>query len=549
MTRMRFVMMLAALWLVAPAARAQTPPPQPQGTARITGKVLRVDGRPIANATIRWVRWEGGRGMQGAGRTGADGTFLLEKLLAGSYQVTAQAEGFVTSEFGQTAVGQPGKRIDIVDAQTFEHADITLLKTSAIEGVITDEFGDPVPGVTVQMAQVQFAVGANRLMPIGGVPQPSDDRGRYRVTGLAPGEYYVMVLSGAFAQPETSAGFAPTFFPGTAVPTSARAVRVAAGQDTTDVSFALTPAAMRTVTGIATDADGKPSTAMVLLAAMSNGDVRAIIMARTQAAPDGSFTFRNVPEGTYVIQGFGRPGDGSGLGTAPFGSAVVNVQRDVTDARVSVRPGSTIRGRILFEGDATGLKTDAVLITGAPVEFITSALVGGGPPRTTIQDDWSFETRDMFGLRTIRASVGAPGWYLKSVTVAGVDKTDTPVDFRSGDVKDVEITLSRRPAGVTGTVLDGDTPVREYTVVVFSDDPAKWTFQSRFLQMARPSPADGSFRATSLPGGGYFVAAVSAMTQVQAQDRAFLESLRAQATRVTLNDGETKAVTLRIIKR
>lgn len=550
MTRARFVMMVLALAFVGATASAQTPPAQPQGTARITGKVTRADGRPIAAAIIRWVRWEGGRGMQGSGRAGADGVFVLDKLLAGSYQLTAQAEGFVTSEFGQTVAGQPGKRIDIVDAQTFEHADITLLKTSAIEGVITDEFGDPVPGVTVQMGQVQFVAGANRLMPVGGpAPQPSDDRGHYRVTGLAPGEYYVMVLSGAFAQPETSAGFAPTFYPGTAAPADARAVRVAAGQDASDISFALTPAVMRTVTGRVTDPAGAPVTASVMLAATSNGDVRAIIMARTQAGPDGAFTFRNVPEGSYVVQGFGRPESGGSLATSPFGAAVVSVQRDVTDMRVAIRPGSLIRGRILFEGDATGLKPDAVLISGAPAEFITGPLVGGGPPRTTIREDWSFETRDMFGVRTIRASVGAPGWYLKSVVIAGQDKTDTPVDFRSGDVNDVEITLSRRPAGVTGTVMDGETPVREYTVVVFSDDPAKWTFQSRFLQIARPSPADGSFRATSLPAGGYLVAALSTMTQAQAQDPVFLESIRAQATRVTLNDGETKAVTLRIIKR
>ncbi len=551
MTIIRRTLLLLVMAMVASSAMAQGgPPAAPQGTARITGTIARVDGRPIPNATIRWVRWEGGRGTQGSGRAEADGKFILDRLVAGSYQITAQSEGFVTSDYGQTVAGQPGKRIDVIDGQVFEHADVVLQKTSAIEGQLLDEFGDPVPGATVQLAQVQFVAGKTRLMPAPGqAPQPSDDRGHYRVSGLAPGDYYVMVLSGAFAVPETSAGFAPTFYPGTATPTDAKSVHLVAGQDVLDVGFALTPATMRSVRGVTLAADGTPTSAMVLLAQTSGGDVRAMILARGQSAPDGSFEFRSVPEGSYVVQAFGRPEGGGSVATSPFAAAQLTVAGNTPEVRLSVRPGSIARGRFVFEGDGSALKPSMLLLSGAPTEFLTSPLIGGGPPRNTILDDWTFEVRDMIGLRVVRASIAAPGWFVKSVVVAGQDVTDTGIDFRRGDVSDIEITLTQKQSSITGTVTDGDTPSREYSVLVFAEDAAKWAFPSRFVALARPAPADGSFRAAGLPAAAYLVVALSLVTTADMQDPVFLQSMRGQATRVVLNEGDTKAVALRIIKR
>lgn len=545
------IVMFVLVALVSTQAFAQTPAPPPQGTATIAGTVTRGDGRPVPNATIRWVRWEGGRGTQGNGRAGADGKFVLEKLLAGSYQVTVQAEGFVTGEYGMAAAGQPGKRIEIIDGQVFEHADVVLQKTSAIEGQLVDEFGDPVPGATVQLAQVQFVVGKSRLVPAGGSQtlQPSDDRGHYRLSGLAPGDYYVMVLSGPFAIPETSAAFAPTFYPGTATAADAKSVRITAGADVRDVSFALTPATMRSVRGIALGPDGSPVSAMLILAQTSGGDVRAMITARGQSAPDGTFEFRNVPEGTYVVQGFGRPeGGGGSVATSPFGATPFTVTGQNADLRLAIRPGAIARGRVVFEGDASALKPSTLTISGAPTEFMMSPMVGGGPPRNTIHDDWTFEVRDMIGVRVLRASIGAPGWYVKSVSVAGQDVTDSGVDFRNGDVSDIEIVLTQRLASVSGAVTDGDAAVQDYTVIVFAEDASKWGFPSRFVSLARPTPA-GSFRATGLPGAPYLVVALSSVTTTEAQDPAFLQTLRGQATRVLLTDGDTKTVALKLIKR
>ena len=148
---------LAALaFSIAAAAQNPQAPPPPAGTAKISGLVTRSDTRqPLANVAIRLVRWEGGLGQQiPPKRTEADGRFTFEGLRAGEYALTFSAEGFVTLEFGQGRPLEGARRIQLQDAEHFGNADISLPPTTAIEGRLLDEFGDPAPGITVQAARV-----------------------------------------------------------------------------------------------------------------------------------------------------------------------------------------------------------------------------------------------------------------------------------------------------------------------------------------------------------------------------------------------------------
>ena len=543
---------LLGLTFASPAAAQGGPPAAPEGTGRIAGLVTRGDtGRPIGGATIRLVQWVGGVGYQKAARTDARGRFEFTKLPAGSYQVTAQAEGVVSLEYGQRRPSEPGVRIELIDGQNFEDADVELPKTSAIEGRLLDEFGDPVPGVMVQVAQVQFAAGKRRLMPMGGPAanaRPTDDLGQFRVSNLAPGDYYLLALCGPFAAATDSPGFAVTYYPGTAAPPEAKPVRVAAGQDVNGVTFAMTPAPMAAISGVTLDADGQPlPRAEVMLIATSGGDVRTLAMGRMPSGPDGSFTFRNVAYGTYVIQAYGRPVGGGNLGKAPFGALPLVVAGDRDDLRVQILTGAVVRGRILFEGDAPRPAPNRVMVTAAPVEFVSGPL-GGGPPNTVTHEDWTFDVQNMQGLGVIRPNIGAPGWILKSVMAGGRDVTDAAVDFRKGDINDVEITLTSRASAVSGSVMDGDIPARDYAVVLFADDAASWTFPSRFLAVARPAP-QGGFRIAGLPPAAYLAVALPSVSNFEFQDPEFLQALRPFATRVVLNEGDTKTIALGIIKR
>jgi hypothetical protein len=539
-----------AIALVSTVQSPQTPP-QPEGTGKISGVVTRGDtNQPLPNVTIRAVRWEGGQGEpKPQVRTDADGRFMVEGLRAGEYALTFTADTFVTLEWGQKHPGENARRVPLADGQHFEMAHMTLPRTAAIEGQLLDEFGDPAPGMTVQVASVQFVAGKNRLMPVSGAQsRPTDDRGHFRIFNLPPSEYYLMALAGQFAGPDEAAGFAVTYFPGTAVPMDAKPVLVGVGQDVTGVAFQMAPAEMSTVSGVTTDELGKPIQAAVVLVATSGGDVRAMVMARLQSGPDGSFAIRNVPAGSYALQGFGRPvGNSTSPGMQAFGALQITVDGDVPNLTLKIAPGATLRGRIVLEGGATPPVPARVRIFPTPTNFATGP-VGGGPPDSVTAEDWTFEVKNMTGIRAIRMPAGAPGWILKSVVREGKDISDQPIDFRGGDVNGVEITLTSNIASVTGLVTDAGKPVAECVVLVFAEDATKWAFPSRFITAARPD-AKGAFTASGLLPGDYLAIAVPSIQGQDWQNPATLEQYRGLATSVSVFEGGKTNVALRLIRR
>jgi hypothetical protein len=129
----------------------------------------------------------------------------------------------------------------------------------------------------------------------------------------------------------------------------------------------------------------------------------------------------------------------------------------------------------------------------------------------------------------------------------GHDIADAPIEMKPGaDVSNVVVTFTDHPAELSGTVVDGAGRVTpNFPIVVFSTDRAYWTLASRRVQTARPS-SDGQFKVTGLPGGEYYVCAVTAVDRTEAYDPAFLEQLVPVAFKITIADGEKKVVPLKL---
>jgi protocatechuate 3,4-dioxygenase beta subunit len=112
--------------------------------------------------------------------------------------------------------------------------------------------------------------------------------------------------------------------------------------------------------------------------------------------------------------------------------------------------------------------------------------------------------------------------------------------------------FSRRGATITGRATDERAePLRDYAVYVFSTDRDRWFAHSRWVGVARAA-ADGVFTASSLPPGEYWVAAVDrvdASSSADWVDTELLTMLLTRAARVTLGEGQTQALTLRVIDR
>jgi hypothetical protein len=409
----------------------------------------------------------------------------------------------------------------------------------------------------VQVARRQYVAGRHRLLPEGGriATAPSDDRGHYRVSNLAPGDYYVAALSGVYTEANEVGGFAPTYHPGTIDSGAATPVTVAFGADTVGITMALVPAKTFSVSGTMVDAEGKPVSGRgnLWLATPDRLNRMDFNLARAVTAADGTFVLRNVPQGQYTMQGFAPPppdyrGPGN-LGAMAFAWLPLTVgDADLDGVVLKATPGTRLRGTIVFDDTRAALpKPEQVRVSTIPAEF-DSAPVGGGPSPSETRQDWTFEVARQSGMRRIFASAASPDWALKKITLNDIDITDTPVDLRTKDVEDVQVVLTSKVSRIAGAVTDDKGAVPDYAVIVFASDPTKWIDRSRFVVMARPTQ-QGSFQLRGLPPEDYLAVALPNVAGTEFMDPEFLQQLRPLATRFVLQEGESKTLELKLKKR
>jgi hypothetical protein len=139
---------------------------------------------------------------------------------------------------------------------------------------------------------------------------------------------------------------------------------------------------------------------------------------------------------------------------------------------------------------------------------------------------------------------------VQSIEAGGVDVTDSGLELKGTEqITDARITLTNRIAELNGTVAQGGQWATEFSVLVFADDETRWTFPGRFVRSARGN-TQRNFSVRGLPPGvRYLAAAVSYLEEGDAEDPEFLARLRDRATTVSLREGETKTIELRLIDR
>lgn len=527
----------------------------PKGTAVLKGQVLASTGGPVRRAQVRAMSMEGRGG--GVTSTDANGNYEIKELPAGRYTVTAGKGGFVQGNFGQRRPGEPGTPIDLSDAQTADKVNFVLSRGSVISGKIVDDGGEPVSGTMVAAVRYQFVAGTRRLVPGGGEGSTdrTDDQGSFRLFGLPPGDYYVsannrnnmMMMPGV--NNTESEGFAPTYFPGTPNVAEATRVTVRAGQEMSGANFALIIARMARVRGRALNSRGEPVASAMLMLMPDEPMVMSMTFNNAMVAGDGSFQFANVPPGRYNLQV--RP-NGMPSATSEFATMKVTVGNDdIDNLIVTTSVGATARGVVMTDdGSVPTFRADQVNIFPQPAE--PGSMMMGAPGQNRVNDDFTFELTGLSDRRLIRANVGgqALGWYLKAVMLDGEDVTDGGIEFTPGRSYDgLQIILTRQTTDLSGLVTDDrGKPVLDATVVIFPANKELWAYSSRYVRTARPD-TNGKYSLKSMPpSDDYLIIAVQNLEQGQGGDPEFLARAAEEAKRLSLNEGETKAVDIRLSK-
>ncbi len=562
---------VVALFVSVLLAGAQTPPPaaaqgqarpgattqlpggsrapastQVQGTGRITGRVISTEGRPLRGAQIYTMSATLRRSS--STRTDADGRFEVKNLSPAEFTVMASKPGYVGMYYGaKRGGGAAGKPVRLADGQTVEKIDFQLPRACAITGRVLDEYGEPAGEAGIEPMKAVVIGGRRRLMTIDFGNQ-TDDLGQFRVFGLDPGDYFVRAtLRGPYgAVSEDRSAYPPTFYPGVTVLADALRVACRAGQETPGVQMALSKVATASVSGTVLDSQGRPGVASVMLT--STDEVAMGNITSAMVRPDGRFTLSNVVAGSYKLVAMSMASSARTMASRETASADLHVGgQDVAGLVLQLAPGATVRGKVVADGD-TAFDFPLSRIRIGSVSDPDTIFVGSGSG--TAKDDGTFEVAGLLGNKRLQVYGMPDTWAVKAIRSKDGDAMEQPTTFLSGETVDgFEVVLTNRITVIQGTVTDDrNRPVKEYAVGIFSENPAHWGwFGTSGRSKVVRADENGRYDVKGLLPGRYLVVAMNEIDTDEWVDSEFLERLLPVATAVTIAEGETKTLELKLL--
>jgi hypothetical protein len=516
--------------------------------------------------------------------TDDDGRFAFADLPPGRYSLVAEKPAYVKTYYGSKRPGRPpGTPVAILANQPAPTVVIRMVHGAAIAGTVRDAFGAPVASSQLAIKQPIVVSGQRRLIDVPNLLIPratTDDKGRYRIYGLPPGEYTVQYFGGGAGYvgvretlsadvelavremqtgtPASSPAAPPPeprqitiaggYLPGVPDANGAQIISLRAGEERAGADLVVRLVRTMKVEGISLGPDGGPMT-NVMVAIVNAGD-RTMWGSPGLIRPgaDGHFVAPPLTPGHYAF--VGRASDAGAPVSAPaFYSGEVDFfvgDSDVSGVILQFDRGVAVTGRLGLPNGSTPADFTRVRLLLTPVDSLAS--MGPAPPAATIAPDGTFKF-DGIGAGKWRVTGSLPGgWSLRSATLDGRDTLDFPFEVAHGQpVSGLVVSVIDRPTEISGTLRDASGQLTsEYSMVAFSTDRALWTSAPRRVSSAVRLSSDGRYRVTGLPPGEYYLSALADFDPVQLGDPAFLESLISQSIKVTLGESERKVQDLKI---
>jgi protocatechuate 3,4-dioxygenase beta subunit len=536
--------------------------------ATISGVVVAAGSNaPIGGARVGLTQAATAGASIGGTYTDEQGRFVLAEVPEGQHTLYVSQPSFVSTTVGALRPGDQGTPVTVTNGQQMSGLAIAMIKGAAVGGTVVDQNGQPLPNVPVTVRAYRWTARGRELLTARptAVGATTNQRGEYRTSALAPGDYIVQAApqdsgSGSAipvttqadvdaAARQTSAGtaaavppvevmLAPMYYPNTPDASAAQAVRIEAGDERTiDFQLRLMPTA--TISGVVRTPDGSPSNRLGLTLTASDPLTQAASRSRSASTDaNGAFTIRGILPGRYMLTTSGATTRSIAPTRTFTGALELFVDRDMTGVVLDLVPMATVSGRVHGEVTAT-LRQPTVRISLAPLPgtVVPPNLARSAP----IAADNSFSIPNVPAGR-YRFEMTGPNNIVKprvaSQLVKGIDTSDAGLEVRGGDAISVDVELTASEARVSGLLRDrAGQPVVQASVVLFASDAQLRTPPSRRIFGIRPDQ-NGRYAFPDVPAGDYLITAVADIEPGEWFNPAVLARLAPGAAPVSVRRGD-----------
>jgi protocatechuate 3,4-dioxygenase beta subunit len=462
-------------------------------------------GKPVARAEVMLEAVTGRVSGNARVLTGVAGEFRFENLEEGSYRISARRKGFETARYGQQRPGEPGSPV-VLAADGYFSAELRLRRPAAILGLVADENGLGLPGVQV------FAYSAGRRAKVAASAE-TDDRGRFRLSPLAPGRY--RVAAGPHVL-EDGTGLLPTWLGNVTEREQGRVVELEAEQEAG--GFVLSPVVGR-LGRIRGTVAGEGVTRILLRSAGA--------VYETNPKIGNSFSFDGLAPGWYELFAKGTQ-DGKPV------SAWKRVRLTGEDLYVQMAAGELPRVRVHCrdaQGKALGAGVASLFPEPLdPWEALEVRLACG-------------EEKELDAGEYRLRAVAASEVYLESISVrrsADLESETYELALEAGGRVDVILTFGGKPSRVVGSVKLGEKEAAPGAPVYLRALDPELYARSGGLRYTR-ADGEGRFRFDGLPPGEYEAVSSFRFTRERAE-----EWERGLGTALRVQEGKEEAVDLQL---
>jgi len=539
--------MLAPRGLSQTPSEANTPRIPEKDLCSVTGLVVHAaTGLPLKRASVFM--------NQGGGSTEAPhyeahsdeaGRFSIERIVPGRYNLIVIRRGYVSQSYGQSVSGGSGSILTLAPGEKMPDLLFRMVPWSVISGRITDEEGEPLPGVEVFAMRGSFRNGKRSFMEMERAE--TNDLGEYRIWDLQKGHYVIRAeYRGSWSSgpakvtlpgSDVPAGYAPIFYPRTPDVTRAVSLDVGVGQDMPGVDFIFLPSRAVRIRGHVFDGMlGRPASGVSVL--LHRIDPQAFSFSSSGVSsqgPGGAFELRAMVAGSYEVVARLRT-----EGEVRSGHRRIEVgNTDVDGVDLTILHGVDIRGRVIVE------KAGDFDLSQLRVRLSPEDQPIFGPP-AAVKHDGTFLINEVAdGMYQVQVLGRPDGTFLKSVRAAGQDVL-AGISIDSGAFKaPLEIVLSGAGAVVDGVVADQESlPVAGATVVLI---PREEALQRDQFEKRVTTDQHGKFVVRDVRPGAYRAFAWREVEYGEWNDPDFMKPIEDKGVPVSAEENGHVTVELKVL--